>query len=130
MKPHVQACFKMPFDAASVSAAKNLVSGICKSNEAIDLEKLPDDLFDAITEELRSEFVVEVVRSGDGSLKAQDRVQMRVKSNDVIRAQIREWMQLKEQYNADAISLEKHEVLVVVRAECCALTSSGQACPH
>lgn len=129
MSPHVQAWFTMPFNAAQVTAAKELLTSVTGRNEPLNFDDFTQGEFDAITGLLKGEFVVEVRRSGH-SVRIPDEspIYMRVHFTSAIGEQIQRWITDQSTFDPAQVQVADTEVLVKVRAECCGLTSSGHAC--
>ena len=132
MKPHVQAYFKVPFNQKQVNDADHLVMRVTKRSGFVDLEKLPDNEFDAITQLLDpTEFIVEIIRHGITGQGNSQRVNMKIKGDETgnkVLPSIREWVLTQDTYNPNSVTLSEEEVLVVVKAEHCPTCSSGYAC--
>jgi hypothetical protein len=129
MKPHVQAWFTIPFDAAQVSDANALIGSVLNTRETVPFESMTQDQFDAITDKLKGGFIVEVKRAGDRvSLPTAPPVYLHVPFNAAIGEQIKSWIREAAHFNPAEVAVDAGSVLVEVRAECCGRCSSGLAC--
>jgi len=129
MKPHVQAWFTIPFNPAQVSDARALMDGVLSTEANKGFDELTQEEFDAITDRLKGEYIVEVKRAGEQvNLTDAMPVYMRVPFDSVIAAQIQAWVVSQEGFNPAEVKVESGDVLVEVRAECCGTCSTGHAC--
>ena len=119
----------MQFDAAQVTAATELITSVIGRKTHCTFENLTQSEFDAITGQLKREFIVEVKRLGALiTVPGASPVYMRVPFTRAIGERIQGWMRYQKTFDPTQVDVADTEVLVEVRAECCGLTSSGLAC--